>query len=283
MKSKRGIFHLDSNININNKFNQSNSFNNYNPKRAQVTIFVILGLLIISIILIYLFWLKPTYIDTSGTELNFESCVKKAVQDKIEILGEQGGFEEPNFFYEYKGNKVGYLCYTNLYYESCIVQKPFLKQHFEEQLKKSVENDVYNCYDSSIDELKKLGYSVTQGDKDLKISLIPGKVNVLLEAPLVLDKESSSKISEFNIKIDSDIYSILMVATSIIEYETTYGDSEITTYMSSYPNLIIDKFKQGDGTTIYIIQDKELKTKFHFASRSYAWPAGYGSDSGLLR
>ena len=42
-----------------------------------------------------------------------------------------------------------------------------------------------------------------------------------------------------------------------------------------YPDLVIDKIKRDDGTTVYIIENADLKTKFQFASRSMAWPAGY--------
>ena len=46
--------------------------------------------------------------------------------------------------------------------------------------------------------------------------------------------------------------------------------------MTLYPDFIIEKIKRGDGTTIYIIKNKESKTKFQFASRSFVWPPGYG-------
>ena len=68
-----------------------------------------------------------------------------------------------------------------------------------------------------------------------------------------------------------------MVSTSIIQSETKYGESDTTTLMLLYDYLIIDKLRQGDGTTIYILEDNNLGTKFQFASRSYAWPPGYGA------
>ena len=69
---------------------------------------------------------------------------------------------------------------------------------------------------------------------------------------------------------------MLMIATSILQFETSYGDSDISTLMLYYPDMAIEKVKRSDGTTIYIIEDKQSKLKFQFASRSYAWPPGYG-------
>ena len=75
---------------------------------------------------------------------------------------------------------------------------------------------------------------------------------------------------------------MLMIATSIVQFETKYGDSDTSALMGFYPDYSIDKIKRSDGTTIYIIEDKQTKLKFQFATRSYAWPAGYGLDSGLI-
>ena len=66
-----------------------------------------------------------------------------------------------------------------------------------------------------------------------------------------------------------------MIASSISNWEAKYGDSETMNYMIYYPNLKVEKKKQGDGTTIYIITDKESEDKFMFASRSLVLPAGF--------
>jgi hypothetical protein len=45
--------------------------------------------------------------------------------------------------------------------------------------------------------------------------------------------------------------------------------------MSWYPNLKIEKKLQLDGTTIYIITDRDTEEVFQFASRSVVLPPGY--------
>jgi hypothetical protein len=37
----------------------------------------------------------------------------------------------------------------------------------------------------------------------------------------------------------------------------------------------VEKKKQGDGTTVYILTDRDTDEKFYFASRSIAIPAGF--------
>ena len=45
-----------------------------------------------------------------------------------------------------------------------------------------------------------------------------------------------------------------------------------------YPDLNVQKIRRDDGVKIYIVTDKK-DIKFGFASRSYAWPPGYGVSS----
>ena len=47
--------------------------------------------------------------------------------------------------------------------------------------------------------------------------------------------------------------------------------------MNYYHDLNVEKKKQSDGSTIYILTDRNNENKFQFASRSVAWPPGYGA------
>ena len=250
-------------------------------KKGQLTIFIILAIIIVSAILVYLLYVKPKYFPSEGGRLDFENCVESVVNEEIDILGRQAGFMNPDFYYMFKDDRIGYLCYTNLYYKPCTVQKPFLKQHFEEELKKATREEIGSCYKNSISELKEKGYDVVSGEIDFNILLNPGQIIVNIDAPTSVTRgsEMGSSYKSFRTVINSQLYDILMISSSLLQYEARYGDSDTTSLMIFYPNLIIDKLKQSDGTTIYIVQDKNSKTKFQFASRSLAWPPGYSYDA----
>jgi len=252
-------------------------------KSAQVTLFIIIALIVVSISLLFFLWIKPTFIDSSGGLKGFDGCVEDAVSSSVEKLGKQAGFISPEFSYMYNNDKIGYLCYTNLYYQPCIVQKPFLVNHLEEELLRDVREEINICYDNSIEDLKSRGYDVVSGGIDVEILLEPKKILVNINAPTSVVGGGSSSYKNFDVVLNNPLYDMLMVSTSILQYETRFGDSDIDTFMIYYPDFIIDKLKQGDGTTVYVLQDKNTKTKFQFASRSYAWPAGYGISSGLVR
>ncbi len=241
-------------------------------KKGQVTIFIIVAIMIVSVVLIFFLWAKPTYFSETGKELGFEDCVEDAVEQAIGELEKKAGFINPKFSYNYNGEKFTYLCYTNQYYEMCAVQVPFLKNSFEEQMEILIKDKVGTCYINSINDLKSQGYSVTQGNVDYDVFIEPDVVRVEIDAPTVVGSQSFAR---FNVRVNSPVYEMVMIATSILQFETKYGDSDVSSMMGYYPDYIIDKIKRSDGTTIYVLENKIFGNKFQFASRSLAWPAGY--------
>jgi len=242
-------------------------------KQGQVTIFIIIGLVIVSAILIFFLWIKPTYISNDGTSLGFESCVSDAVEQAVENLGPNGGFIDPEFTYLYMGEEIAYLCYTSEYYKTCTIQVPFLKQNFESQAKEAIKNQVETCYSNSLDELKSQNYDVTEGEVIYEVLAEPGVIRVEIKVPTTVDTKSFSK---FNVRTNSPIYEEMMIATSMLQQETGYGDTDIDKFRIYYPDYLFEKMRRSDGTTIYSIESKDYETKFRFASRSLAWPPGYG-------
>lgn len=241
-------------------------------KRGQVTIFIIVGIVIVAAILVFFLWAQPTYLSEGAGELNFEKCVEDAVEQEIAKLEVRAGFAEPEFTYTYGGEEIAYLCYTAEYYDTCTVQVPFLKNNFEAELGASIRDDIDECYGNSLNELRGQGYSVEQGDVSYEVLIEPSNVRVEIEAPTVV---GSASFARFNVEINSPLYDMLMIATSILQFETKYGDSDVSSIMLYYPDLIINKLKQSDGTTIYIMKHKIFGNKFQFASRSLVFPAGY--------
>ena len=175
-------------------------------KKGQVTIFIILAIIIVAAILVYFLWVRPTYNFQEGGQLNFEGCVEDVIKESVEKLGMQGGFANPEFYYDYKTNSVAYLCYTNLYYRPCIRQVAFLSQKFEAELKKDTGAKIQSCYESSVRELRSKGFDVKDAEGNLEIDLSLGKINVLFSAPTSVSSDSGgSSFEDFDFSINSVI------------------------------------------------------------------------------
>ena len=246
-------------------------------KKGQITIFIILGILIVSGILIFFLYIRPTYFPPAEGKLNFEGCVKRIVLEKTDMLGKTAGYRQSAFYYQYNGDKIPYLCYSGEYYKPCTIQMPFLKQHFEKNLLDAAKPEILACIDSTIEDLRARGFEVNQGKREVKIEIIPKTIRVSFDIPVTIRKGENVEQGTLNpVDIPNPMYELLMLSTSLLQFEARYGDSDVSMMMIFYPEVIVDKLKQGDETKVYILQNKDFGTKFQFASRSYAWPPGYG-------
>ncbi len=252
-------------------------------KRGQVTIFIIIGIIIVAAgVLIYSFYpqIKSTLGGEEKNPLSYiQSCLEDEIKNTAEKLSLQGGSLNPENYIMYDNSKVEYLCYTNEYYRPCVVQQPMLKQHIESEIKNEIEGDVAKCFNSLKSSYEKKGYSVELKEGTKKIELLPQRIVGTFNYSLTLTKGDTQKYDSFLVILNNNLYELIAIANSIIEWETTYGDADVTTYMTYYHDLKVEKNLRESGEKIYVLTDRDTGTKFQFAVRSQAWPAGYANPT----
>jgi len=249
-------------------------------KRGQVTIFIIIALVIIAMgALIYIFYPEISAIlgfEEKNPYSFMQTCLEEEIQTNVDALSLQGGSLNPEFYYLYDNSKVEYLCYTIEDYATCVVQQPMLKEHIEAEIENKIKEEVTGCFNSLKDSYEKRGYSVNLQPGDTKVELLPKRIVTSFNHTLTLTKDSTERYDNFRISLNNNLYERVSIANSILSWEARYGDAETTIYMDYYHNLKVEKLKQSDGTKIYILTDRDTQNKFQFATRSGAWPAGYG-------
>jgi len=253
-------------------------------RKGQITIFVIIALVIIGFaILIYVFYPKISEfvgIGVSSPQAYLENCIEDKFDDTLETVSMQGGGLAPENYILYDGNKIEYLCYIDSYYETCVMQKPLVKNYVETEIEKGIANKVEECVSDLKNNYQKKGYSVSMSEGGFSVELLPERVVLNIDKEITLKKgeevQSFGGNKKLNVIFNNNIYELTSIASSILNSEATYGDAETTIYMDLYHNLKVEKYKQSDGSTIYILTDSDKENKFQFASRSVAWPPGYG-------
>ncbi len=261
-----------------NNYKEWNAFFKMVNKRGQLAIFVIIALVIIGIVIVLLLYPKIGLPQITSTELSPESylksCIEPEIKSAIENLAKQGGYSNPEGVLEYEGEKIKYLCYTSEYYKTCVVQQPMIKEHMEKEINEIISPKSQECLQELKGEYEKRGYSVSLLPSTTNVTIDPHKIIVEFKAPMTISKDTTRTFSNFNIGISSEMYDLLMLTTSIIDYESTLGDSETTDYISYYPDLSMKKVKLSDGSKIYTLRNVVTNESFRFASRSLSWPPG---------
>ena len=251
-------------------------------KRGQVTIFIIVG---VAILAIFIWLVVYPRVGLLTNEVNPSSYLRECIQPQMDkvlpILEKQGGYYNPDNYVLYNSEKVQYLCYTAENYKPCIVQQPLLVKHVSSELQKQIEPVAAGCMQTLKDLYTKRGYQVQGGNSNLSVSIVPGSINVVYDSPLTITKQNQDNqvqtFRKFSIGVNSQLYDLLATATSIIQFSSTLGDSETLLYVQYYPDLKIEKLKK-DSDTIYTLSNVVTKESFTFATRSLAWPQGYGEQ-----
>jgi hypothetical protein len=251
-------------------------------KKGQATIFVIIAVLLVAAVVIIFFFFPDLTDRVTGQEFSpnsfLKSCVEQDLRDNVALLSRNGGYTNPEGFVVYQGDKIKYLCYTSEYYKTCSVQSPMIKTRFEKELQDLSKSRASECLRLLKTEYEKRGYSVSSGTANAEVDIVPSSIRVKFQTGMTISKEEVRNFEGFEINLDSEIYDLLFTAQSIVDFESTFGDSETSDYLQYYPNLKIEKTKLEDGTTIYKLANVLTKEEFRFASRSLAWPPGYGTE-----
>tara|TARA_Y100000310_G_C20683919_1_gene817742 strand:+ start:235 stop:999 length:765 start_codon:yes stop_codon:yes gene_type:complete len=253
-----------------------------NSKKGQVAIFVIIAIVIVaSIVIIVLFFpnVADVFVGEFTPQSFLKSCVEEDLMENVGLLASQGGYKNPEGFIVHEGKKIKYLCYTSEYYKTCSVQQPMIKGHFEGELESLILPKANECARALKAEYEDRGFGVSSGEVKSDVEIVPGKIKIGFEAPMTITKDTTQTFRDFDVEIDSEIYDLLLTAQSIIDFESEFGDSETGLYLQYYPDLKIEKMKLSEGTTIYKISDVVSGDEFMFASRSLAWPPGYGLEA----
>lgn len=251
-------------------------------KRGQITIFIIAGILIISIIALFLLFRKGVVPEIPGTSIGenpesfLESCIKDKITENIKTISSNGGYIENELHLNLDDEKISFLCYTDNYYTPCINQEPMLIQHLKDEIKNSVKNDVRSCFDKMAESFDKKGYSVSARYNDFEVNLIPKKVVIDIDAELTLTKsgETTSK-KNLRVIVPSMIYDLALVSQEIVSQEAKYCNFETTGFMILYPEFKINRFETSELNTVYTVTHKKTNDKFKFAVRGCVMPPGF--------
>jgi len=247
-------------------------------RKGQVTIFVIIAVFVVASVLItYLFFpqvLANFGVGAQNPTAFLQGCMEDQLKTITELISTQGGSIEPENYLLYNDEKIEYLCYTEDSYSTCVMQQPLLKQHIESEIKNGIKNQADTCLDSLKTTFQRRGYDVSLSDGDLIVELLPQRIGVTFENDLTLTRDSSQRYEKINVVLNNNLYELVSIANSILNWEARYGDTETTAYMDYYKDLKVEKNLQSDGSTIYVLTDRRTEDKFQFASRSVAWPPG---------
>lgn len=254
-------------------------------KKAQVTIFIIIAILLVAAIGLF-FIARDITIQKGGatpevSSLFIQTCVDDSLREAVQKISSQGGYIENNFSIRFKFNDeedysyISYLCYINGLFSPCINQEPMLINHLSEEIEKAISEDVEKCFSDYAIGLEQQGYEVQKSYNGFNITLAPEKIILAIDGEITTEKaEEIIILKDIKSIFLSKFYDLSIIAQDIVNKESSNCNYEQLNEMLINPDISIDKFRTGDFILIYRITHKQSKEVFKFAIRGCVLPAG---------
>lgn len=247
-------------------------------KNGQLTIFVIVGLVLVTGILAFLFFRGDIRIPIGGSQeanprIFLESCIKDSVRESASKFAVHGGYvDEPlSTEYQFLGEEYinyTYLCYTQLNFARCINQKPLLVKDFPENIKNDISEEFETCFDDMVLSFQNKGYEVNSNLRSFDINLKPNRIVLETDSEVTLTKNDETKTDEdFEAVISSKMHELLNTAQEIVNQEARSCSFDISSFILTYPEYGIERKVTEDSSLVYRLTNKETLEEFRFAVR----------------
>ena len=247
-------------------------------RKAQITIFIILGLIfVVGIALLFLVVRKPqiNVLPENNPPAFIESCTREAVEEAIALLAPQGGDITPKGSLFYNNTDVTFLCYTSSFYQPCLTQRPLLIEHLQEEITRYIQPRVATCF-LNLEKNLAREYTIESSKLGVETVLQSKQIGVHISKKVSVQKgESVTSIDDFNVIVIHPLYDLAVIATEITNQESLYCHFDELGYMILHPSYDISQFITSEGNTVYTIQEVATGESLTFAVRSCPLPPGY--------
>ncbi len=241
--------------------------------KAQVTIFIIIGVVIVGSILAVFLLRNNLEIEAptkAGPQQFIRSCIEDSIEDSISKILDGGGKISPEQTIQYKDENYHYLCYQADPYLGCYNLNPLLEKSIEEEIETDTKELVQECFELLKEDFSDKGYFVKEGKTEYSIDLLPGIVEINLKKKIDISRENTAQSFEnFNNQIISPLYELVGITRKIVNDESEYCSFDYVQYMSLYPERSIRKISYIDSK-IYYVLDRDSGEEFRFAIRGCA-------------
>jgi hypothetical protein len=239
-------------------------------KKGQITIFVIVGIIILFIVFGFLFMLgsfqkgeletkEEKMIDSiqlgEYVQTYTQTCLEDVAKESIIYLAAHGGYEYgSNFSIGYSGENRPYYFYLN---ETFVPEVIDLKKAFSDYVNKELIYCMAILY-----EVEK-GYNLTFPSPNVKVDIMEGKIDFQVDFNLIVEEGDVKK--EFNVfetTIPTSFLTLYQVAENLSLEQVVHPEVIITSNLIDLAEeygLQIDTITISDDDVIYLLKDENNK------------------------
>lgn len=249
-------------------------------KRAQATIFIIAGIVILVLVVLLfagrragLGFLQVGQEDLKAEMDNMEDkvmdCLAASAKTPVETIGLQGGYLKvpPNSYRLWADNKVSYLCWNQVGKPTCI-NRLLTIDNMQSELQDAINEQLKKCLNVQEFAGPFAGYTIDAANTyEVNVKIKPSAVLVNLNYLITLKgKEGATESKkEFNQVLDYPLGKLYDVSQDIVTFETQFGEFEQLVYMPQKKGQYTIRKDRPYPDKIYILKERDNPYIFQFA------------------
>ncbi len=248
--------------------------NIFMQKRGQVSIFAIIGVVLVILVALFFFLRNEfgffvstnTFLDEKSKPIedNLRKCVRDVTNSSLDSFSKQGGDFNPTSYLYYQSRNVKYYC-TNIPNEkACLNVMPTFSDLLN-NLNKQIQNGINNCIDKDLVK-DGLGYELQVGKLTTKLDASGNNVVVTSKYDVKIKKgEFQNTIKPVVVNFDAPIEELYGVAVDVVNSEATEGYFEQLFYMLNKRGQYLIQLDKPYPDKIYKLQKRGSNFEFWFA------------------
>ena len=235
--------------------------------KGQITLFVIIGIVIIAIIAIFLSMrsqvseTKPVSkgVDVEPVQLYVESCIKSVGEDAIVFTSRQGGyFELPEL------STTDYFSNTAYYFS---IDKNLMpsQERVEKEISKYMDNELFFCL-KNFEDFRKEGMDIKIANISTTTLILPSSVLFKVNMPLTIKtQQAKTGLSDFSGSLENiRLKTIYNITKDMTEEQMKKFDSICVSCilrMAIENDVYVDLQRLGNDTVVFTITDNNSIVK----------------------
>lgn len=250
-------------------------------KKAQITVFIIIGIVLLIFAGIVLYYnlaskeagseIESVVVDTSPMRSFIESCLQTTLTKAIDYVSLQGGF------YHTPEDYIINLGYTIPYYHDVVKGDLMISlADIEKQISYYIEDNINDCIDN-FSVFKELGYQIEAGDKNIISNINDAGVSVDMIYPLTIQLDDDiAELDSFSAYSETQFQKIYGYIRKYIDKQMTVPNAEPLSYLMMLADEYDFKFENifRNDSCIYALNiddpTEEIPYVFVFAVK-YDW------------
>jgi hypothetical protein len=256
-------------------------------KRGQITIFVILGILILGLIIGFFFLrnnsvveelkVEDKTIETTSVKMFVEGCLEKKAEEGIYYTSLRGGyFYEPEMYNYFSLLKIPYYYHLG---EDISLEK----EDFEKGIADYINFFIYDCLD--FEQFKSFQITNKKEFSDIEVMIYENKVGVNLDYPVIIKQGNTFKeLNDFNVELNYPLGELFSKVKKYLEFQEIDPNEVMLSNLMNLSHEENFKYKLSfdKDTVFYTFLFNETKIKgnplsFNFAIK-YDWNEEYDFD-----